>query len=211
MCLLMMITMRRVMKNKVFLITIGYTLLMMVELVSCKKCGPFPDAIKVVGLDWDVRETVYNSNKVSFSPILNDTVDYNLYSIWINPKTETYFSLNQNSFSFSLINTAHACSPGSDPQLLETIKDIEIISTKDFDANHLKGSNLVSLFDVVVKGQKLKLSDYLKTSPYVPEQMIFILNSPPDLTDKFEFTVKFHQNGVNKYFDFKTGEFVIKK
>ncbi len=193
---------------------------MMIGLISCEKCGPFPDKFKVVGLNWNIYSAVYSDEadeKLILSEIINDTIDYNLYSIFITPITETYFAMIQRSNSFGLIKSAYACSPII-PTTEDKIDSILIISDNDFDSAHPAGTDLSELFNIVVNDQtsniyyeKFKLNDYISTKPYVPNEMTLILNSPPNLTINFGFTVKYYQNGIdNDYFEFNTDKIVIK-
>lgn len=208
------------MKNKLLLIITGYFLIMVIGLISCEKCGPFPNKYKVVGIDWNLYSAVYSNNtedKLILSEIINDTIYYNLYSIFITPRTETYYAMFQRNNTLGLINSAYACSPVI-PTTDDRIDSILIISDKDFDSTHLAGADLSELFDIVVIDQtnniyyeKFKLYDYTSTKPYVPNEMTLILNSPPSLISNFEFTIKYYQDGIYKdYFEFKTNSIVIK-
>jgi hypothetical protein len=192
---------------------------MSISLISCNKCGPFPDKFKTLGLEWNIYGAVYSdtaANKLSLSEIVNDTVAYNLYAIRIKPETEYYFTVNQNYNSFELINSVFACDPAL-PTTDERIDSIIIITDKDFDSNYPAVTDLSDLFDIVVIDEtnytvqeKFKLNSYLETKPTMPRYMTLILNSPPNLTTDFEFTVKYYQDGIDhNFFEFKTYKVVI--
>jgi len=209
------------MKQKIIFIITGYVFILLIGLISCDKCGPFPDKLKVIGLDWHIYNAVYSEDadeKLILSEIINDTVDYNSYSIFITPITETYFTTVQRNKPFEWTNTAYACSPIT-PTTDDRIDSILIITNIDFDATHPAKSDLSQLFDIVVYDQankiyykKFTMNDYISTKPYVPNEMTLILNAPPSLTMSFDFTVKYYQDGIdNDYFEFKTNNIVIKK
>lgn len=184
----------------------------------CRDCGSFPNRLKTIGLEWGNYKAIYY-DKIDEKPTLleieNDTVDYNEYSIFIVPKQEMYFAQN-NNYKFNIIKTANACSP-IEPISEEKIDSIVILSDKNFDKKHLAGSNLSNIFDIVVLTKnegykKYNLDDYVKTKPNIPNDLILILNKQPVTINKYEFLIKWYQNGVadNNYFEFKTKEIVIK-
>ena len=207
------------MKNKLFILLGGFWILFLIGNFSCDTCGPFPNKFKMIGLDWFNYKAIYSdtaSTRLKLLEIANDTVDFNMYSIDIKPKQETYFAQHSSRWSFSLINSAYACDPAI-PQTDEKIDSIVITSAKDFDINHPSGIDLSDVFDVVVLDdangiyfEKYTLDDYLDTNPYVPNELVLILNKQPDLTTDFQFLVKYYQNGIDyDYFEFLTGKIVI--
>jgi hypothetical protein len=214
------------MKKRIVFIFTGYILLFIIGLISCETnandCGPFPSKFKIIGLDWVNYKAIYSDTadtRLILSDILNDSIVYNKYSIFISPRQETYFAQSSNNWSFSLMQTAYACSPVI-PETDEKIDSIVIVSTKDFNVNHPSGSDLVDLFDVVVLDpvnhiyyEKYSSNDFIKSNPYVPKELTLILREQPDSTTDFEFTVKYYQNGIdnNDYFEFKTNKIVIKR
>lgn len=209
------------MKNKLLILLGGFLFIFFLGLFSCDKCGPFPNKFKTIGLNWFNYKAIYSDTakiKLILSKIDHDTVDYYLYSIFIKPKQETFFAQNCNKWSFSLINSAYACSPGI-PETDEKIDSIVITSTKDFDINHPSGSELSDLFDIIVLDhanniyhKKFRLKEYIKSNPFVPNELTLILTKQPDLTTDFEFLVKYYQNGIDyDYFEFLTNKIVIKK
>ena len=133
-------------------------------------------------------------------------------------KQETYFAQNTNHRTFGLVKAAYACSP-VEPKTDEKIESIVLTSTKDFNANYPSGSDLSELFDIVVvdhsnyiDDRKYSLTDYIESSPFIPNELILILREKPQLTTDFEFLVKFYQDGIdNDYFEFSTNSIVIKK
>lgn len=212
------------MRNKIVIFFAGYILIIIIGLLSCiNKCGPFPDKFKVTKIEWYVCKSVFydtaNINvRLVHSSIMYDSVDYNEYSVWMTLIPQTYFSLVNKINSFSLINSANACSP-RDPTTDEKIDSILIFCEKDFDENHLAGDDLSDLFDVVVIDEvnniynaKFALTEYLDTKPSVPFEMTLILRNPPAATTEFEFNIKYYQDGIDQdYFEHKTNKVVIRK
>lgn len=209
------------MKYKLLILVGGSFLIFLVGLFSCDKCGPFPNKFKITGLDWFNYKAIYSDtadSRLILSEIITDSVDYKMYSIVIRPRRETYFVQNFNKWNYSLIHSAYACSPGI-PQTDEKIDSIGVTATKDFDIHHPAGSELSGLFDIVVLDdanniyyEKYRLEDYVKTNPYVPDELVLILTEQPDLTTDFEFLVKYYQKGIDHdYFEFFTDKIVIRK
>ena len=83
------------MKNKLFILLGGFWILFLIGNFSCDTCGPFPNKFKMIGLDWFNYKAIYSdtaSTRLKLLEIANDTVDFNMYSIDIKPKQETYFA-----------------------------------------------------------------------------------------------------------------------
>lgn len=207
--------------NKLFILSCGFLIMFLIGIFSCDKCGPFPNKFKISGLDWFNYSAVYSdtaTTRLMLSEIANDTVDFNMYAIVIKPRQETYFAQHSSRWSFSLINSAYACSPGI-PQTDEKIDSIVITSAKHFDFNHPSGTGLSDVFDIIVLDdansiyyEKYTLKDYLDTNPYVPNELVLLLNKQPDLTTDFQFLVKYYQDGIDyDYFEFTTDQIVIER
>ena len=207
------------MKNKLFILLGGFWILFLIGNFSCDTCGPFPNKFKMIGLDWFNYKAIYSdtaSTRLKLLEIANDTVDFNMYSIDIKPKQETYFAQHSSRWSFSLINAAYACDPAI-PQTDEKIDSIVITSAKDFDFNHPSGIELSDVFDIIVLDdangvyyEKYTLNEYIGTNPYVPNELVLVLKEQPDLTTDFQFLVKYYQNGIDyDYFEFVTDKIVI--
>ena len=191
----------------------------LLSVLSCNDCGPFKDRFKLKGLNWSTQEVVYTDTaiyKLQVFPITNDSVIYDRYAIQILPDVEYYFAQHMDHLNFSLINSAYACSPA--PAITEErIDSIVIVSSKNFDATHLAGTNLAALFDVIIFDEanyiyeeKYPLVDYLLTKPDVPNQLILILNSKPGQTEEFQFTIKYYQKGIDiDYLEYVTDPVVI--
>lgn len=211
------------MKKSIVVILVGYVIVVILGLLSCEEerdCGPFPDKFKLKALSWKIYKAVYSEEseeKLLLSEIENDTVDYNKFSIFITPIKDTYFSMVEKRFSFNLINCAYACSP-IDPVTEERIDSIKITCNENFNENYPIGKDISGLFDVIVLDKisslyysKLLLSEYVNERPLVPDEITLMLNSPPDSTTDFEFTIQYYQDGIDlDYFEFKTDKVVIK-
>jgi len=209
------------MKPKFLILISVYLVLISVGIFSCAKCGPFADKYRNIGLDWSVYKSIYSDtssdSKLNYSNInKNDTVDFNTYSISITPIHENYFSQNLENADFNIITTACACSPNS-PTTDEKIDSLIILSDKDFNADHKVGSNLSKIFDVIVYDperrlyyEKFDLQYFLDGKPFVPQNMTLILKEKPAVTDEYQFTVKYYQNGKYNYFEYTTNKVIIK-
>jgi hypothetical protein len=172
-------------------------------------------------MDWFNYQATYSDTagtRLILSEIEDDTVVYNMYSIYIKPKQETYFAQHTSRWNFSLIHSAYACDPGI-PQTDEKIDSIVMTTNKDFDSSHPAGTELSDMFDVVVRDdangiyyEKVTLKDYLDTNPYVPNELVLILNKQPDMTTDFQFLVRYYQDGIDvDYFEFTTDTIVIQR
>ncbi len=208
------------MRNKILLIVSIYFIILILGLVSCEKCGPFPSNYKVIGMESYLSNLVYSDTTEQdymLKQITNDTVDYSSYSILLIPETETYFA-SKNLYSFSLITSAYACSPVI-PTSDEKIDSIQIITNSDFDNTHPSGSNLADIFDVIINdyenginNQRYQLQDYTDSKPYVSSEIILLLKNAPNETKEFEFTIKYYQDGISyDYFELIADAVVIMK
>ncbi len=174
---------------------------------------------KVKGLEWFNYEALYSDTAVHKLVLsdMGDSVDYQLYSIYIRPIQETYFTENTKSWNFDFIQSAYACEPVT-PQTDETIDSISITSTKDYNLSHPAGTNLSDLFDIVVLDEanfihyeRFQLQDYVQWKPEVPNILILFLREPPLNTTEFTFEVKYYQDGIdNDFFKLVTNTVVIK-
>lgn len=208
------------MTKKIVLLSTIYLVILASSLSSCEKCGPFPDKFKLTDLSWTTTQASFTSSDgLILTDIVGDSVSYLSFGINIIPERENFFSVIEPiTEPFSLIQTANACDPGV-PTTDETIDSIKIITSANFDASHPAGSDIMKLFDVVVtdqtkniNSQKMALHEYIASKPTTPEQMVFMLTSPPDSTGLFAFTVKYYQDGIDHdYFEFTTDSLIIKK
>lgn len=212
------------MKNKLFILVCGLSFVFFLGLFSCNEddCGPFNNAFKTVDLEFSIHEAIYSEDeetKLVLNGIENDSVDYDLYAISVRPVSEFYMTQNTNSWSFSLIQSAYACTPPI-PSTEEQIDSIVIVSETDFDLDHPAGTDLSGLFDIVVTDyvfeinqERNSLEEFLATSPTVPSEWALILKEQPEETKNFAFSIKYYQNGIddNDYFEFMTDEVVLRR
>jgi len=99
-------------------------------------------------------------------------------------------------------DTAYACTPAP-PTTDNRITNITITANEAFNAVNSSGENLVSLFDVVVNysqnnsisNQRIRLTDFLNDNPVVPDRMILLLNTAPDVSKMIEFHVTLNLQG----------------
>ena len=210
------------MKNKIKFFIISYFIFLCFGVVSCEDdCGPFPDSLKVINLDWKIYEGIFietSNNGLNLSEITENSVLYDTFSIFIEPQKETYFSVINKINSINLISSAYACSP-IPPKTNDNIENIEIFANKEFNTNHPIGENLAKIFDIIIFDsendlyyEKFDLETYLITKPKVPNEMTLILKDSPIETSDFKFTVKYYQNGKDiNYLEFETNSIEIRK
>lgn len=209
------------MKKKIKFFIISYFIFLCLGIVSCgDDCGPFPDKFKVIDLNWGTYQATFSespNNEVNLSEIFQNSVLYNKFSIFIEPKKESYFSAINKINSINIISSAYACSPVP-PKTNDNIEDIEIFANKDFNPNYLNGENLADLFDIIILDtenniyyEKFDLGAYLVTKPKVPTEMTLILKDSPIETSNFKFTIKYYQNGRDiNYLQFETNSIEIR-
>ena len=195
------------MKKKGIAVLGFIVLISIIGTLSCRKCGPFPDRYKVIGMSAGLIHVKYDS---SASPSLvrtelgSDTISYANLGIGLSARMEEYFSFYQKINSFGIISTAYACSPGR-PTSSDRVTKLEIYANKDFDATHTVGSNLAEYFDIFLTyytGRvdtefKQDLQSFVKSKPIVPDVMVLLLKKPPKNSSKLVFTVKYSQDGVS--------------
>lgn len=209
------------MKKKIKFFITSYIIFLCFGIISCEDCGPFPDSFKVTDLEWKTYEGIYTetpNNDLNLSEITQNSVLYNKFSIFIEPRKETYFSVINKTNSINLISSAYACDPVP-PKTNDNIENIEIFTNKDFNSNHLIGENLAEIFDVIIYDseneiyyEKYDLLTYLISKPKVPTEMTLILKDSPIETSDFKFTVKYYQNGKDiNYREFETNSIEIRK
>lgn len=202
------------MKRKLVLFIAGYfSAAIITGLISCDDCGPFPDKFKVTSFDWKVYRVALTQNNLTLSEIIT-SVSFSELGIYIKPKTKEYFSFWRNNYH--LIPTTYACDPII-PTTNERIKDIIIMSDKDFSSDFPAGMDISELFDIVISdpnnnaiADKYDLKAYVQTHPFVTREITLLLKVAPDRNDEFEFTIKYFQDGIDlNYYEFSTGKVSI--
>jgi hypothetical protein len=208
-------------KNKIKFFIISYFIFLCLGVISCESCGPFPDSLRVTDLDWKIYEGIFieaPNNELNLSEINENSVVYNTFSIFIEPRKETYFSVINKINSINLISSAYACSP-LPLKTNDNIENIEIFANKGFNTNHPIGENLAKIFDIIIFDsendiyyEKFDLETYLISKPKVPTEMTLILKDFPIETSDFKFTIKYYQNGKDvNYLEFETNSIEIRK
>ncbi|MEO9887091.1 MAG: hypothetical protein ABJR05_15510 [Balneola sp.] len=191
--------------------------------VSCEiidtDCGPFYDRFKTTGFDSSLKKiaiTDSSRNSLQLTPIETDTISYDEFSIQMISTGDSYTARANNKLNFSIWSKAYACSPPivtSD----ETVLDIQIFSSKDYNSEFSANENISELFDIIVyynaKGnQRFALNDFVSSDPEVPVEIILLPQTAPSSTSSFQFTVKYFQDGLEMdEFEFTTDSIVIKK
>jgi len=103
----------------------------------------------------------------------------------------------KRDWSFSLMNTAYACSciVGFDGSKEEELVSFSITTLNDFDNDHLAGSDIVDLFDVrgtFFSEENESLSDYLAnmTGKLMQEDMLLMPTKVPELNAEVKVRVR---------------------
>lgn len=136
-----------------------------------------------------------------FAQIGNEPLPYYEYALSLTPIGQTYRSDNPPSASLFAVQSAKACSP--EPlKNEEPITGIRITADKDFNEEYPAGSDLTPVFDVLTlyldSGYTTqRVQAFLNQSPFVPDQLSFILNTEPAEDQTFRFTVELDMDGVN--------------
>jgi len=205
------------MKNKIRFSILFYLAFLGVSVVSCV-CGSHPDKFKVASFIWKTAQVNFDTNTgqiINFTAIETNSVKYNQFVIDFFPEIEEYYSLNTSSFSFSLLNTAYACSfPES--TTTDKITNIKITSSVDFNSNYLAGSNLASLFNIRYLDNYSFTQDNLSTynsSKHLvsyDDNISLILNASPDFTENRSFTVTISLDATINEFVFTTNSIEIR-
>jgi len=177
-------------------------------LLSCSKgtppdpCGPFNNRFSSTGLTINTLKIhSYDSSYpiYYFDTLKNtDSVVFSKLAIQLIPKKIFYIAKTPDQgFSFSLFNSAMACSPPV-PYSDELNDYIIITSTKDFDQTHKSGSNLKDLFDVAILDRfkyiyyyRMSLKDYLALRPNTKDELILFLKKGPEANGEFSFKIEY--------------------
>ena len=219
------------MVRKIKYLLIGYCLILFLGILSCADCpgSGYRDRFKIISLDWRIYSISYTYStfseypvidKIDLSPLVQNSVLYSQYGISITPRTRSYrssrsyYSYSRNKINTSnFINSAYACSL-AEPTTDDRIRDIKIFSKRDFNSQYPAGSNLVPLFDIIVRKQKYEdtrrlkwdLTKYLLTSSIpVPARMILVLKESPEVTADYTFNIEYYQDGKDlDFFEFAT-------
>lgn len=207
--------------RKILIVYISLMSLLILIAISCDvtvdDCGPFDDKFKTVDFETELISISISDTStldVQYSVLEKDTVQFDKFGLFMFPIGEHYsFNMDQLK-SFSLFPSALACTYPI-PVSEEIITGIQIFSDKDFNSEYASGDNLADLFDVVVlyldSGyQRYDLTNFLSTDPNVPNEIILLLKSAPETTDRIQLTVQYSQDGIDlDSYEFTTNPVVI--
>jgi hypothetical protein len=102
------------------------------------------------------------------------------------------------NFDLFVINTEFEldCIDGNpmvSPDIVDSIKNIEITSSEDYNENNNSGKIINEVFDVHTWGNcRQDLNNYLEKNNSIPYSVQFLLKTPPDSSSVHEFIVKFY-------------------
>ncbi|MDI9337924.1 MAG: hypothetical protein QM539_05820 [Alphaproteobacteria bacterium] len=226
------------MNKKILVLLFGFLIVTFLSVILYSCCGSpsSPSYFKLESLSWSINNTTfketkidgYNRTEIDLQAIINDTVNYNKFSINFTPRLIEY-SLHSNNFN--LIQSAHACTPPSSSYVF--LESIIIESNKQFDSLHPVGSNLADIFDITEYGDyynnhltKYKIIGEIQSLVYfnnesiytylkrLPQNYVLLLKKMPTITTDYQFTVKLkiHQNyeNITDYLEYTTPKIFIK-
>ena len=185
--------------------TIGLTLILFIGFIlpSCDKeddDGFYCDCSSVQFFDIQgINDFSYYRDSFFADPIMPyDTVSFEKFtSISISyDATFHAFAEPKSDYSFSLMNTANACSciGGHKGSKTEKIKSFSITTVNDFDDEHLARSNINDLFTVatLIDRNPITLDEYLNSqSGFVQDRIIVLkLQKAPSINPEFNFKIE---------------------
>jgi hypothetical protein len=199
--------------------------LLFLMVLSCQdnNCGPF-------------ESTRYDITEIIVTPVVFEELPVNIGTPVTTTVPNTFESINSEKFilelsatvikdptyvenklkkefqfSFSLINSAHACSPPA-PYTNEKIKVLNITSNQDFSDNYPAGTNLNSLFSVeyndlgVYKNDggstrsAFRLDEYVELKPNAGQLLQLKLNQKPGPIKSHEFHIEYIHDDDEYFF-----------
>lgn len=176
-----------------------------VAVVACTKCHCPVIRDKFVNFTEIKLQNLQYSfmGDTNFSSAYNsiDTIPENSYGIALNVTSALVTKIKKKE-SFSLINTAMACDCATQYYTLkDSLQEIKIFSTKDFDTAHPAGSDITEYFVFFEKDYNANKIiqmpiDFSYKNFYIlydynrgPEQTFF-LNIPPESSREVQFELK---------------------
>jgi len=175
--------------------------------------GGYPDCncpestyFDINGLDLHFSDVnaypVVSTDSIEFSDFDLMTVDY-LVDYHVNLQT-------RQDWSFSLMNTANACScptGGSKGSKTEKLTALSLITINDFDADHLAGSEINDLLDYVGNRSEISslastLEEYIsnQTGKILEEENLLLkLTKAPDSNTPFQVKITMELSTKEKY------------
>ena len=187
---------------------------------SCDDVGPSPDKYKLKDYRFYVKRLTslkyVNSDSCIVSKDslidISGPVNYKLLVFSFNFIMEEFFS---ETVKFP--NALYACSPAP-PTSADIIDSIVVISNKDYDSLHPKGTNLADIIRCISIAYKYSskfcgtLKEFYEKGSEPPEKLDLLLMKPPEKEDYYKFTIKYYQKGVDiDYFEVATDSIYIKK
>lgn len=184
-------------------------------------CGPFEDRFRTTDFATATYHVVLPADSLArepgLRPIVSDTLAYDAFGILMAPVPEHYFSSARSNPPIGLVPAAYACDPVP-PASDEIVRAIRITSTADYRSGYPAGSDLAGLFDVFVldyaRGvyyERYGLSEYLAREPHTVDEIVLVLNTPPDATAEHAFTVSYAQDGSGlEFYEFETDAITLR-
>ncbi|MFO8233139.1 MAG: hypothetical protein R6U20_10785 [Longimonas sp.] len=188
------------------------------------ECGPFETPTSPV-VDFDSQALAATQDLSDawprLSPIEEDTLTDGHFAIYMQALHERRAPLGPNastrsstSASWSLIPTAHACSP---PPLaaVGTVSDLRIYSSAPLFDGYTTDDNLAPLFDIAVRkvdspARVVPLETFLDGPAEFAREIALVLTETPRTTAEAQFTVEYRQDdGELESYTFTTNPVVI--
>jgi hypothetical protein len=188
-------------------------------------CGPFETPTAPV-VDFDSRALAATQDPSDswprLSPIEDDTLTEGHFAIYMQALDARRATLGldawtrpANPASWSLIPTAHACSP-LPLAAVGTISDLRIYSNVPLFNGYTTDDNLAPLFDIAARdvdgpSRVAPLETFLSGPAEFAREIALILTETPDTTAETQFTVEYRQDGGElERYSFTTNPVVIR-
>ena len=205
------------MKRNLKIFSIGYVAFLVLSVISCvPNCGgAIEGRYSVFSFNWTIKNIVEDDNgHFILGDVINNTISYDEFGIILN--TDTYL-IALKTENVNLLQSAYACEPAVHALIEDKLENITIRCTNDFNSDFIAGTDLKSLFDVIISGQrnqytqqKSDLVEYIDSNPFISEQMTLVLKSPPTVSGNYQFEVKISVEGDDlENFEFITDETTI--
>lgn len=188
------------------------------------ECGPFDTPTAPV-VDFDSQALAATQDPSDawprLSPIEDDTLTEGHFAIYMQALDARRATLGLDASarpstpaSWSLIPTAHACTPPS-IAAIGTISDLRIYSSTPLFDGYSTDDNLASLFDIAVRdldgpARIAPLETFLSGPAEFAREIALVLTETPDTSAEAQFTVEYRQDsGELERYTFTTNPVVM--
>ena len=205
------------MKTKTILIT-----LILAIGFSFPSCDPYEAGMdcscpRIDGEYFDIQD-IEAANVATIAPLNeNDTINFDEYRfLQIDYLVEYHSSVEPTNWSFSLLNSAYACScieNGMYGSKTEKLENLTLITLNDFDDTHLANDTINDLFEIQHSfPQEISdINEYLmQDTSLIQEQALrLFLKRPPSLNPNFQVKLVLELS-TNEIYEATTTPIVIR-